>query len=139
MLVYEFNMNTKSNANKNRKKIFHTIQSKLALIGFEKNLRPFNVRQNWTIIMASISLTTLVIYPLHLATTPKEYMDSIFVCGVGSLVTISHFSIIPKTETVFTFIDEIEQVNIFKSKKQRILFLNNFTRFCAQVPNESEF
>lgn len=94
----------------NRRKIFQTIQSKLALIGFERNLRPFNQRQKWTYIVSAVSLATMFIYLLLVANSPKEYMASIFICGVGTLITISHISVIVKTETIFKFISEFEEI-----------------------------
>lgn len=94
----------------NRNKVFQTIQSKLALIGFEKNLRPFNRRQKRTFIVSAIFLSTLFINLLYVANSPKEYMDSILLCGGVSLATISQLGVILKTETMFILINEFEEV-----------------------------
>lgn len=90
--------------------IFQTIQMNFALIGFERNLGPFNKRQRWCFSAGSLSAFMLIVYLLCVANTPKEYMDGIFVVAIGILMTISHISTMSKTENIFIFIDEAEEI-----------------------------
>lgn len=91
-------------------KILQTVQTNLAVLGFERNLRPFNKRQMFWFFEGLLSSTTFVIYLLFEASSPKEYMDSIFMIVIGTLMTISHFSMILETETIFVLIDKIENI-----------------------------
>lgn len=91
-------------------KTFQTMQRNLALIGFERNLRPFNERHKWCVIVGSTSNVILITYLLNVANSPKEYMDSIFVVCVAILMIISQISLILKTEIIFILIDEIEEI-----------------------------
>lgn len=90
-------------------KIYQTIQMNLALLGFKENLRPFNKRQKLCFVAFFISLATIYVYLLCVASKPKEYMDSIFVTAVGSFVCISYISSVFKMETLFIFINGMEE------------------------------
>lgn len=91
-------------------KIFQTTQTNLALLGFERNLRPFNKRQRWILIEGFLAVTACYVYLLLVADSSKEFMDSIFTTGVSNLILISHISTVLKTETIFVFIDDVEDV-----------------------------
>lgn len=116
-------------------KIFQTIQTNFALIGFERNLRPFNARQRLCFNAASLSVVSLIVYLLNVANTPKEYMDAIFVVALGILMTISHISTMLKTETIFIFIDEIEEI---VNEREFLLSSDEFCFLFVYLCDDSE-
>lgn len=91
-------------------KIFQTIQIKFAFLGFESNLRPINNRQKWIFFEIFFCVTSLCVHLFHVASTPKEYLDSILITGMAILILISHISTILQMATIFTYIDEVEGV-----------------------------
>lgn len=91
-------------------KIYQTVRWNLALIGYKKNLRPFPKRLKWILFVKSTFIIAAYMHLFYVANTTKEFMDSIFVTGMGTLITISHISTIFKMETIFVFMNEIEEV-----------------------------
>lgn len=91
-------------------KIFQTLQMHLAFIGYAPNLRPFNKRQNWLFAKNFVCITLIYVQLLHVANSPNEYMDSIFMTVVATLVSISHISTTFQMKTLFIYIDEIEKL-----------------------------
>lgn len=92
-------------------KILQLIQMHLALNGYKNpNLRPCNGQQKWFFVEMFLSITSLYVYLLFVADSLKEYMDSILVTAVGTLVVISRISTILKMKTIFVFIDEVEKL-----------------------------
>lgn len=106
-------------------KIYQTVKTNLALIGYKENLRPFNERQKWIFIIGFSTLLANYVDLLHDSNTPKEYMDSIFMSGIGTFVQISHISTTFKMETIFIFINEVEEV-INASKLKSSFFCSIF-------------
>lgn len=94
----------------NKMKILQRAQANLAVLGFERNVRPFNRRQKFWFIEGLLSFNAFFVYLLLGASSTKEYMESIFMIVIGTLIIISHFSIILKTETIFVLIDELEGI-----------------------------
>lgn len=80
----------------------------LALLGYGADLDPFNKRQKWIFVLVLLAMVPLYMYLLYVAESPGEYIHSIFVIAVRSLILISHISTIFKMETIFIFIDECE-------------------------------
>lgn len=92
--------------------IFQTVQMHFALIGYESKLQPFNRRQKLNFVHSLLSGFSVYAYFLHVANTPKEYMNSMFICGVGTLINVSHISTVLKMKKNFTVIEEVEEVLI---------------------------
>lgn len=93
--------------------IFQTTQMHLALNGYNNaNLRPFNKQQKFIFVEMILSLTSLYVHLLHVAESQKEYMFSILITAVDTLIAISHISTTLKMRTIFIFIDEVEEVLI---------------------------
>lgn len=92
-------------------KIFQTTQMHLALNGYNNaNPRPFNKQQKWIFVEMFLSTTSFYAYLLCVADSAKEYMDSILLTAMGTIIAISRISTIFKTKTIFIFIDEFEEV-----------------------------
>lgn len=91
-------------------KIFLKTQKNLEFGGYRRNENAFNRRRLVLLVLSILSLIPLIVYPFHVANTPKEYMDSIFMTATGILVFISSMSIAFKTQKIFDVIDDIEQV-----------------------------
>lgn len=89
-------------------KIFQTVQKHLASIGYRRNERSFNNDISVQLLKSILYIMCQWVYLLHIANTPKEYMDSIFMSAVGILVNISFLSTVLKMKTIFIFIDAAE-------------------------------
>lgn len=92
-------------------KIFQTIKMHLALSGCnKKNLSTFGTQQKWIFVEIFLSMTSLYVHLLCVAESPKEYMNSILLIAVGTLIIISRISTTLKMKTMFIFIEEVEEV-----------------------------
>lgn len=90
-------------------KIYQTTRTCLALFGFQEDLQPFNKRQKLIFLPCVFFHTANLVQLFHVANTTQEYMDSIFLTTVGTLITASHISTIGKMKTIFSVINKIEE------------------------------
>lgn len=99
-------------------KIFLTAQKNMIYGGLIRNERAFNEVQLWTIFSFIASFISEFVYLIHVANTPRQSMDSIFMTTVGCLITISYISIAHRTTELIDFIDAFEQIiNDSESRK----------------------
>lgn len=91
-------------------KIFQTTQMYLRYGGFQRDQSAFNERQWWTILKYSFFMILQYVYLFAVASTPRQYMNSIFMSTAGILIVISYLSIVFKTATIFDYIDDVEHV-----------------------------
>lgn len=90
-------------------KILQTTQKNMEFGGLIRDQSAFNNTQLRTFFISAVFLTLQIVYPLHVANTPRQYLDSIFMTAAGYLIFISFMSIALKTTEVFNFIDDLEQ------------------------------
>lgn len=89
-------------------KLFQTTQELMKYGGFERNRKAFNMI-NWSyIFLSTLFLTLLIVYAFHVAATPRQYMESIFMTVTGILIVISSTSTAIKTAEIFEIIDGFE-------------------------------
>lgn len=92
-------------------KIFQTVQMWLALSGYDNTNRILlNKNQKWNLVAKFSQLTLLYAHLLCVADSPEEYMGSILFTAAATLICVSLISTILKTQELFVFIDEIEDV-----------------------------
>lgn len=89
-------------------KIFQTDQEKFAFFNFERNQTAFDRPQLTLLAKSLLYLTSFLIYLLHVANTPRQYMDSILMTGTGTLIFISGVNMVFNKSTVFLLIDDVE-------------------------------
>ena len=90
-------------------KIFQFTQRNFIVGGFIRGQRAFNLKQSVHILISFTFVVLQFLYLFRVASTPNEYMISIFMTTVGLLVFISFISIVFKYDKLFDFIDDIEQ------------------------------
>lgn len=111
-------------------KIFQTTQKYMSYAGFIRDQNTFNKRQSWTILKLTSFLALNYAYLFAEASTPRQYMNSIFMTTAGSLIVISHISVVLKTVSIFDSIDDLEKV-INESECQPNLTCNTeMSEFC---------
>lgn len=91
-------------------KLFESVKSKLARIGYNANQRAFNTEQLIFLLKKALVNTLVGVYLFHVANTPKEFLESIFMFTVGILALIANLSTIYKTATIFKFIEYGEEL-----------------------------
>ena len=91
-------------------KFFETAQSKLAEIGYHADKRAFNNEQLAFLLKGVLANIVFGVYFFHVANTPKEFLDSVFMFSVGILVYISSISTISETATIFTLVKSSEMI-----------------------------
>lgn len=118
-------------------KIFRTFRKNVKAGGFNRDQGAFSEVQLQTIFKAFISFILQCVYLFHVANTPRQYLDSIFMTTAGEeisllsielstntllstfagfLIVISYISFVFKTTELFDFIDDFEQT-INESKR----------------------
>lgn len=91
-------------------KLLETVKLKLDKLGYNANKRSFNPEQ-LIFLLKKASVNILVgIYLFHVAGTPKEFLESIFMFTVGILALIANVCTIHKTAIIFTFIGYGEEI-----------------------------
>lgn len=101
-------------------KIFQTIQTKFAVLGLKPNLRPFNNLQKLILFENFVQISSLCVYLFHVANTAKEYLESIHITATTILIVTSQVNLISQMATIFSFIDELEDV--LNESKFELLF-----------------
>lgn len=95
---------------KTRMKIGQIVQMNLASIGYRVDQRPFHEQQMWLLLERMLILILQFVHVLHVANTPGQYMETIFMIMTGVLMYISSVSTIMEMENIFIFIDHTEQI-----------------------------
>lgn len=79
-------------------------------MAYIKHKRPFNEQQLRYMFKSIVAIIFQFVYLLRVAETSKEYMNSIFMTTVGTLVFVSHISTTIKMDKIFIFIDTLEKI-----------------------------
>lgn len=90
--------------------IFQTVKQNLASIGFSANQSAFDKEQLLRGFEGFLGLSSLFIYLIHVANTPTEYMESIYMTIAGVGVLVSYLSMNINYTIIIDFIDEVEGV-----------------------------
>ena len=90
-------------------KIFQTIENDMRYGGYIRDRGAFNTIQIWTIFRSILFVIMQIMYLIHVANAPAEYLDSIFMTAAGILIFISHLSVCLKTAVIFDLIDGLEE------------------------------
>lgn len=96
-------------------KIFQTTKLNLASMDLDANQSLFHKMQLLHILQGFLAIVLQCIYLIYVASTIREYMNSIFMTAFGILAYIVYWSMIFQTKTIFEFMDEFEKA-INKSK-----------------------
>lgn len=91
-------------------KIFQEIQRNVAFLGYARNARVFNGRQQCLLVGSVISLISVYVNLCYVASSPKEYLDSISLAILGSLLGISALDAMINVKTIFVYIDDAEEI-----------------------------
>lgn len=89
-------------------KVYQTVQKNLSLMGYSPDKRPFNKKQIKIGVEMALCIGLHIMYLVHVASTPREYMEAIFQTSVVILIFISFISTVLKMDIIFIFIDKIE-------------------------------
>lgn len=90
--------------------IFKTIKNNFASIGFTKKNEQFHTEQLLRTVEGFLAIILQCLYLLFDANTIKDYMVSILTTTVGIFVYVAYLSTVIKTEKIFIFLDDIEDV-----------------------------
>lgn len=77
----------------------------LSEIGIDSNLHPFNAVQLTLIFEFVLNISFQFIFLVHVAQTPKEFLDVIYLNTQAALAFIAYLSIIFQAKTIFNSID----------------------------------
>lgn len=126
-------------------KIFEHVRLNLASLGYRPNQSPFNKTQLWTYIKVFLNLFSLCAYIFRGPSTPKEYVDSIFMTAATILFLIARVSTLFKNDTIFLSIDSIEKtINgsellhlkffsiLLNAYKMKLVFLSRIKTFSIE-------
>lgn len=97
-------------------KIFQSIQKNMRPGGLTRDQPPLNKVQKKQIFKCILFLILQFVYFFHVANTPRQYMDSIFVTTAGLFGMVSYISVALKTPKIFDYIDAIEEMTIDQSR-----------------------
>lgn len=92
-------------------KLFRTVQKNFTSLGFVRyknndyNHYPFNRQHVKAQIRFILSLISMFAFPVHVANSPKEYMDSFFLIIMQCAIFVSYTVTICKMNQLFDFID----------------------------------
>lgn len=109
MIQYPLNNINILNQIELKMKIFQQVKANLASLGHRPNQSPFNKKQLWIFVKVLLYLILLCAYLVREPSTPKEYMNSIFITTAAFLVSIARLSTLFLNETIFDFIGMTEE------------------------------
>lgn len=94
--------------------LFQTIRRKIALLGFVPNhydypYYPFTRKHLRTHLIFSCDFISFCIFAIHVADSPKEYMDSLYIITAATALLISYLTITIKMAKLFDFFTNIEE------------------------------
>lgn len=114
---------------KERMDIFKTIKNQLASTGFTKRNERFHTEQLLRALEGFLGIVLQCLYIHFEAETTKEYMVSVLTTAVGIFIYIGYLSTVLKTEKIFIFIDDVEEIiNGSKfSRRSYLLLITIFT------------
>lgn len=91
-------------------KIAQTVKRHLASMGYKVDQRPFHTEQLRLLFERLLTLILQLVHAIHVANTPRQYMETIFMIMVGTSLYISLVSTIVEMPTIFILIDDMEEV-----------------------------
>lgn len=94
--------------NKDTIKIFQTAKKQLELSEIYAYKPIFCKQQIFEVVQSIVTISSQCVYLFCVASTTREYMNSIYMTMVGILVFICYLSAIFKKEITFFFIDDLE-------------------------------
>lgn len=111
-------------------KLFQTAQKRLELLGYIRNhhgyrIYPFSRRHSRKALVFLVSVISVIIFGIHIADSPWEYMDSFFAFNVTFLIFVSHMATSFKMTKLFDFLDKCE--NLYDKRKFYSIEIFKFT------------
>lgn len=98
---------------KTKIKLFRTIQTNFALLGISSHQSvqqcPFNVRNLLTIFSIGFSAISTTINLLYIASSFKEYADSVYVTSSAVLTFVIYLLFVWKMRLIFELVDDLEK------------------------------
>lgn len=91
-------------------KTFQQVQMSLASLGYRRNQSPFNKTQFWIFIKVFLTLISLWAQYILVASTPKQYMDSMYMIVAVTSFNIARLSTFLKNESIYDYINTVEEV-----------------------------
>lgn len=93
---------------------FQTIRREIALLGFIPDHQdylhyPFTKRHLGAHLICSLNIISVCIFAVHVADSPKEYMDSLYIITATVAISVSYTTIAFKTTKLFTVFSDIEK------------------------------
>lgn len=92
-----------------RIKIFVLVKKNLALIGFGENNSAFDRSQLFRGFLGTVAPILGFIYLFHVASTAKEYIESIIMTMAGVIILLAFISMNIQFDNIFFFIHEFEE------------------------------
>lgn len=93
---------------------FLTIRKEIALLGFIPNLHdyphyPFTKRHLGAHLICSLNIASVCIFAIHVADSPKEYMDSLYMITGIVAISVSYATFTFKMTKLFAILSNIEK------------------------------
>lgn len=92
-----------------RIKIFVTVKKYLALVGFGENNSAFDRRFLINGVLGILAMILLLVHLFHVASTAREYMESIVMTMAGVVSFIAYISMHFQYANIFILINEFEE------------------------------
>lgn len=89
-------------------KLFQNCQKNLEIMGYVPDQHPFNMKQIQVGLTMLLNIILNFIYLIHVANTPRQYMESCFYTITSILILISFISTVYKMDLIFIFIDKLQ-------------------------------
>lgn len=96
--------------NNKKMKIFQTTKKNLRNIDFDANTKPFDKVQLFHFAQAFGANISPFLYLFCVASTVQEYMESVFLTTVCTLIFIAHRCMTFKTSIIFEFMDYFQAI-----------------------------
>lgn len=112
-------------------KIAKTVKRQVASMGYRVDQRSFNTEQLWLLFERMLTLVLQFLDVLYVANNLRQYVESIFMIIVGTLLYVSLVSTIIEMPTIFTLIDDLEHV--INESEYFCMLLNSCIQ-CADRP-----
>lgn len=96
-------------------KFFEIVQKNLTVLGYMRShdgyhYYPFSMRSLVAIEFFIGSIISFLIFALHSADSPGEFMDSFYLLAVSLTIFVSYMTTIFKMAKLFDFFDECEKI-----------------------------
>lgn len=88
---------------------FQKARKYYGVIGFSPNLKPFNFYHLSGIFLSTTGIISNLLYLRNVASSAKEYADSLYMTVVTISFTLCYLNVILKKTAMFDYFNEVEE------------------------------